>query len=245
MLVYVYDGSFEGLLTAVYEAYYRKQKPERLLPEKNLQSSFLDEYIHIVTDMEKSNRVYDSIRRKISAQTLENIYHVYLSDDPEAGTLIYNYLRLGWKIGGRIELHLSEDCVFKVHRICQRVTHETHKMMGFVRFQLVEGNIYYAPIEPDNNIVELLAPHFADRLADQNWVIHDVRREVAAVYNRSEWVLVNSVLEGLPAEDEKEKEYRELWKEFFNTITISNRFNPQLQKRLMPVRYWRHLTEMW
>lgn len=245
MLYYIYDGSFEGLLTAIYEAYYRGDPPCGIVYGGNLQHGLLDEYITINTDEEKSDRVYCSISRKISGEALQHIYHVFLSEVPEAGTLIYNYLRLGWKIGSNVDLHLSDDRVLDVHKISLRVEHELHKMMGFVRFSQVEGGIFYAPIGPDNNIVELLAPHFAERLADQNWIIHDVKRELAAFYNKKDWVIASFTTDELPAATKEETEYRELWKEFFNTLAISSRYNPKLQKQLMPRRYWKYLTEKW
>lgn len=243
MINYVFDGSFEGLLTSIYEAYYRKQNPQKILSSVNLQCNFLDEYVYIHTDTVKFNKVYQSIMNKISHQCLENIYHVFLSDDVEAGTTIFNYLKLGWKLGSKIEYYLTDDRVLKVHSISQRVDRERHKLLGFVRFSLLEGNIYYAPLSPDNNIVELLAPHFAERLSDQNWIIHDVKRNIAAVYYPREWLLVNASLDIIPSPQEQEFEYRKLWKEFFNSIVIQGRFNPKLQKKLMPVRYWRYMTE--
>ncbi|HHV97404.1 MAG TPA: DNA metabolism protein [Clostridiaceae bacterium] len=244
MVCYTYDGSFEGLLTAIYEAYYRKEKPVKILQEENLQPSMLYTYIHIATDIEKSQKVYNSIMEKISEDALDNIYHVFLADrEYERGTIIYNYLRLGWKIGRNIDLHLSDDRVMKVLKIRQRVEREVHRMMGFVRFSLVGGNIYYAPIEPDNNILPLIAPHFAERLSDQKWIIHDKARELAALYNTRDWLIVEADLGKIPIIDAGEKHYRDLWKEFYNSVAIKERYNLSLHKKLLPVRYWRNLTE--
>jgi len=244
MTVYVYDGSFEGLLTAVYEAFYRREKPDKIIQRNNLQMDLTAQYIYIDTDKEKSERVYNSIREKISVRALQNVYYVFLSEVEEAGTLIYNYLKFGWKVGPKVDLHMADDRVLTVLKIRRKVECEVHKMMGFVRFRLLEGDIYYAPIAPVHNIVELLAPHFAQRLADQNWVIYDERRNLAAVYNRREWVMTDTVPDRIPESGEGELLYQKLWKEFFNSIAISSRKNPKLQKRLMPVRYWRYLTEM-
>lgn len=245
MLVYVYDGSFEGLLTAIYEAYYRGRMPEGILGQKNLQGSLTDEYVHIDTEPGKSDRVYRSICEKISGESLQHVYYVFLSEHPEAGTIIFNYLKYGWKIGSRINLHISDDRVFKVHEISQRVGYEVNKLMGFVRFGQVEGGLFYAPFKPENNILELLAPHFAERLADQSWILHDVGRDTAALYNKKTWVISDFSVEELPAPTEEETENQRLWKEFFNTIAIPSRYNPKLQRQLMPRRYWDHMTEKW
>ena len=245
MLVYVCDGSFEGILTAVYEAYYSRYKPGRIASRAGLQTNLLDEYIFIETSEDKSSRVYDSIIRKISRQALEHVYHVYLSNAEEPGTIIYDYLKLGFKLGSRVDLHLADDRVLKTHNISRRVGHEAHIMTGFLRFKRLNGDIYYASIGPDNNIIELLALHFAERMADRDWIIHDVGRNTAVIYNRKEWVVTDNMPDVLPGVSEDELNYQELWKEFFNSIGISGRFNPKLQKRLMPVRYWKYITEKW
>lgn len=245
MVVYTYDGSFEGLLTAIYESYYRKVRPCEIRCADNLQINLLNDYQHIPVDQEKSEKVYRSIRDKISVHALEMVYHVFLSEVPEAGNMILDYLRLGWKLGRAVDSCLADDRVLKVHQLSRRVTNEAHLMSGFVRFRLLEGGIFYAPIKPDYNILELLAPHFVDRFSDQNWVIHDVGRKLAAVYNRSEWVLMDADVEEQFGVGAEEMQYQELWKEFFNSIAIKSRINPKLQKRLMPVRYWRYMTEKW
>jgi probable DNA metabolism protein len=245
MLTYVYDGSFEGILTAVFEAFSRKQVPDAILSEHGLQQDIASSYVYIDTDSVKSDRVYNSIRSNISEDALKNCYHAFLSEDPQAGTLIYRYLKLGWKMGSKVDLHLSDNRVFKIMDISRRLEHEAHKLMGFVRFRQVEGGVYYSPISPDYNVVELLAPHFAERLSDQPWIIHDVKREIAALYNTKAWIISEFSAEDIPGSTEDEKLYSGLWKQFFNTLSIPGRENPKLQRRLMPRRYWDHLTEKW
>jgi probable DNA metabolism protein len=245
MLTYVYDGSFEGILTAIFEAYYRHEVPDQIESEQLLQQNFITRYVYIKTDAEKADRVYKSILQKISGKALDNAYHVYLSEEPDAGTLIYKYLRLGWKMGGRVDLHLADDTVRRVDNVNRRLENELHRLLGFVRFRQVEGGIFYSAISPDNNVVELLAPHFAERLSDQNWIIHDVKREIAAMYNMKTWIISEFSVEDIPRDTAAENEYAKLWKQFFNTIAIKERENPELQKRLMPKRYWKHMTEKW
>lgn len=245
MLAYVYDGSFEGILTAVFEAFCRKEEPDAVLPEQGLQQDLLATYVFIKNDPVKSDRVYASIWRNISEEVLKNVYHVFLSEDPQAGTLIYRYLKLGWKMGSRVELFLSDDTVFQVADITRKVGFEVHRLFGFVRFRQVEGGVFYSSIRPDNNVLELLAPHFADRLADQRWIIHDVKREIAVLYNGKDWIVSEFSATDIPCVTEDEKHFSSLWKEFFNTLEIKSRTNHKLQRQLLPRRYWDHLTEKW
>ena len=81
MVCYTYDGSFEGLLTAIYEAYYRKEKAgENPSGGKTCNPAC---YIHIyilLQTLKNHKKVYNSIMEKISEDALDNIYHVFLAD---------------------------------------------------------------------------------------------------------------------------------------------------------------------
>lgn len=243
MIHYIYDGSFDGLLTAIYETYYRKEMPQKILYEEDFQENLLVDKIHIDTDIEKSQKVYDSIKTKISSRALKNIFYTYLSEEEDSGTWIYQYLRLGWKVGRKVDLNMADDRVLRIYKTRRRVEREMHLLLGLLRFRRLESNIYYAPVEPQFNSVGLLAPHFEERLADQNWIIHDVKRGIGAVYNKEEWIIRDiDIKQGVKYGD-NELAYQELWKEYFKSIAIRNRINPKLQKRNMPMRYWRFLVE--
>lgn len=243
MIHYIYDGSFDGLLTSIYEAYYRKEIPERIIHRDDYQGSLLVKKIYIDTDNEKAKKVYDSIKNKISNRALRNVFYTYLSELEDSGIWIYQYLKLGWKIGRNVDLNLVDDRVLKIHKTRQSIDRERHFMLGLMRFKLIEGDIYYAPFEPKFNTIGLIAPHFAERLADQNWIIHDVNRGIGAVYNGEEWIIRDINIKKELRYGDEELAYQSLWKEYFKSITIKNRINPKLQRTNMPMKYWRYLVE--
>lgn len=243
MLYYIYDGSFNGLLTAIYEIYYNRKVPQQLIPQGTSDHGLFTEQHEIITDEIKAAKVYDAIYNKISPLALKNTYHAYLSEHPENGIWIYEYLHLGWRLGSKVDLRLTDERVHRIHRLSQKVRTERHRMLGLVRFQLFKNNIYYAAMEPDHNIVELIAPHFAQRMADQNWIIHDLKRNLASVYNQKEWFSTHFTLEHKLELEQEEQHYQKLWKQYYESIAISNRLNPKLQKAFMPQRYWKHLVE--
>ena len=245
MICYIFDGSFEGFLTAIYDAYYNNHKPEEIIPEWQFQPTLLTEPIYIQTDNEKNLKVYNAIKNKISKDALKKVYYAYLSELEGSCTLAYNYIKLGFKLGNKIDLHLHNDVVLNMQNITNKVSFECHRMLGFVRFKCI-NDLYYASIEPDHNILGLIASHFSSRLPNENWIIHDLKRNLAVFYNKNEWVVTefdnNRAQEFFINEDVEL--YESLWKEFFKTIAIADRTNPKLQKRFMPVRYWKHLTEI-
>jgi probable DNA metabolism protein len=246
IITYLYDGSFEGFLTCVYNSYYDNLKPAEIKSAYDYVPDLIHHTINIATDRSKADKVYEAIRNKVSEEALIHVFYVFLSCIEDSDTLLLNYIKLAFKLGSNVDMHLHNDTVLSIHKISRMVGLEKHRMLGFVRFTSLANGVYYAPIEPDHNILGLVAPHFASRLSSQHWIIHDIRRKIAAIYNTSEWVLC-------PIEDERlelysgKKDislYEELWKGYFENISIEERRNPRLQKRMMPSRYWRHLTEL-
>lgn len=245
MIIFVYDGSFDGLLTSIYEAYYSSQKLDRIKTNNEFEPNLVDTSLDIKTDCDKSSKVYKAIVSKISKQSLRYIFYAYLSDAPGASTTIYEYIRLGFKLGSNLDAHMYDSRVQDIHMLYEKVIKECRNMAGFLRFKLVGSNIYYAPMEPDHNIAAILAPHFCERLKDENFIIHDLKRELAIIYNTKEWAAVLLSREkGMEiTSSTSDTIYENMWKDYFVATDIEGRKNIRLQKRLMPQRYWKHLTE--
>ena len=64
MLIFRYDKTFEGLLTAIFDAYSIKRFPDILLAAEETPPLFYDEIITVVTDEERSNRVWKGLQKK-------------------------------------------------------------------------------------------------------------------------------------------------------------------------------------
>ena len=71
-VIYLYDGSFEGLLCCVHESVYTHELPVDIQPEEAAQPTLFRQK-YIAADEEKAARVYDSIPRKISPDAAATI----------------------------------------------------------------------------------------------------------------------------------------------------------------------------
>lgn len=242
-MVYVYDGSFEGLLSTIYDVYYDRCIPDEIVKIVGLQQSFFKQYKYVKTDLKKYEKVYDSIRMKISNTALENVYNAFLSELPGIEGNIFEYLGLGYKIGRRVDLHLSDERVLCVNKAVRKVNSEKHLMLGLLRFKQSNSGLYYAPFEPHYNIITLISPHFAERMADQCWIIHDIKRGLATVFDKKSWVLTELDKNSDILKNDNEKFFQKLWKTYFENISIKSRVNERSQKQHMPMRYWKHITE--
>lgn len=245
MKCYTYDGSFSGLLTCIYEAYYTEM-PDKIEKASIYKPNLIYEEVYIETNIEKYRKVYSAINVKISESSLKNIFYVYLSESKDCDTLILKYIKLAFKIGVDIDLYHNNDIVFNIHQLREKVSRESVRMLEFIRFKFIEDKIYYSAIEPDYYVLPIITNHFKTRLSDQNFIIHDIKRNQASVYNKKEWMIIPFTREeGEKLMNKGEQAfYEKLWKNYFDTIAIKERKNEKLQKNHMPQRYWKHLTEM-
>ena len=245
MIEYIYDNTFEGLLTAIFYAYPSKV-PVKISRALFFEPTLITEPIEIKTDEDKFNRVYKSIELKLSSNTLKNVFYLFLSDLKNVEDLILNYLKLCYRFGDNINLAKNNDIIINVDKISRKVTLEAHRFTGFVRFSEISPLTYYAKIEPDHNIIPLITNHFIKRFSDQNFIIHDIKRNSALLYNKTDYVITSLSEKENSSFDfgDYNDNFEILWKDYFNSTTIKERINTRLQKRSMPIRYWSNLTEL-
>jgi len=251
MIIFRYDRTFEGLLTAVFEAYSWKKFPDRLLSESDIEPLFTQECHTIVSSEEKSKRVWKALQKKLPKQACNMLIYVWLSELESSGELLFRYLCKTFGHTHSIALNFGDADVLEVEKIARKVAHEALYIKQFVRFQKAADDIFFAPIRPIYNALPLAVNHFTDRFADQQWVIYDLRRKYGYYYDLhttreitftdEDHALREKLDESLMADDEKL--FQELWKGYFKSLTIKERINPRLHRQHMPVRFWRYLTE--
>lgn len=246
MICYVYDGSFEGLLNCIYEGFYSSKKPEIIIRKERYQPNLLYEVINIRTKQENSSKVFTAIKNKIGNKAATNVYYAYLSEIQGSEINIFLYLQLGFKVGADVDLHLYNESVLSICNIYKKVNYEALRMKGFLRFKEISNEVYYASFEPEHNILELILPHFCERFKNQNFVIHDVKRKKAGLYNKKQCIISYLSKESYDILNNSQNDdfYQNLWKDYYASTTIKERINPKLQKNHMPRKYWDHIIEV-
>ena len=241
---YLYDGSFYGLLTIVFDAYVNNKIPNKIYSEEKYIENLLDNIVYIQTNEKKALRIIKGILKNISNETLYIAYNAFLCGKEGKEINIVKYIIAAFKTGPKINSMLWVDYVFETIALKRVALFESHRLKGLIKFRCIDDNLYYAPIHPDNNVVEYLGKHFVNRLPTQNFIIHDKNRNIAFVYNLKEtYITIVPANFKLSEFSKEEKEYQELWKTFFKTIAIKERTNSRLQKNYMPKRYWKDLVE--
>ena len=127
MTVYVFDGTMDGLLTAVFDAFLLKEQPELLLAEGDALPLFCDHTYHVTTDEEKARRVWAGLEKKLSREALRLISVSWLSELRELNTPLFQYICKVFRQGD-ISRNFADADVLAVTNIARRVLHEQLRM---------------------------------------------------------------------------------------------------------------------
>lgn len=253
MTLFIYDHTFEGLLTCVFDAYARKAFPYRLLAEGTPLPLFYDAAVTVITDEEKAGRVWRGLQKKLSVHALNSLAYCWLSELPDTDQKLFRYMCKAIDSPRSIETNFADPDVLELSKTWKKVNSERMRLMQFVRFQKAADGTFFAAVEPQFNALPLTVEHFKDRFADQRWLIYDVKRHYGYYYdlktveevtfeNPAQAHLVTGMLnESLMSHDERL--FQQLWKTYFKAICIKERWNPKKHRQDMPVRYWKYLTE--
>ena len=92
MNIFVFDNTFEGLLTSVFEAYSRRIFPDALSPEGEPLPLFHDEVFTVITEEEKAKRVWRGLQKKLSSGALSCLAQCWLAEEQETPMLLFRYI---------------------------------------------------------------------------------------------------------------------------------------------------------
>lgn len=250
--IYTYDHSFEGLLTAVFECYRRKEFPVDICSRYGEQRYLFVESVHVETDPAKAERVWKGIHDKLSGKNKQLLFYAFLSEEQGIEMKIYRFLRRLFSGYLNLETDFGDSDVLYLTQTSQKVKKEAMRMLQFVRFQRTKDSLYFCGIEPRYDVIPMIIDHYQKRFADQKWLIYDLKRNYGIFYNKDKVEEVElskkqfnsyngQVKQALL--DEGEDFYQKLWRSYFKHISIEERKNLRLQRQHMPRRFWRYLPE--
>ena len=252
MQVFLYDKTFEGLLTAVFDAYSRRSFPDKLLDEKEAVPSLFEEPYIVCTEEMKADRVWNGLGKRLSRTAFHGIFAVWLSEQPGVDILLFRYICKVIDSTKSVELNFGDPDILAYSKILKKVVQESHYVMQFLRFQQTKDGVYFAAVEPLYNVLPLVISHLEDRFASQSWMVYDMKREYGFYYDKQSVSEVSFSSEKAFGEDgnlkadlmsEDEQLIQRVWQTYFKSIAIEARRNPRLHRQNMPRRFWKYLIE--
>lgn len=239
-MVYYYDGSFEGFLCCIFESYANKEVLTAIYRDEDfLPTLFASRTIQ--TNREHANRVYRKIV-KCSPYTADLLRKGFLTCLPERELRMYRLVVKLLREGPGFLRNFSDETLYPVAKAVQHLMGEAHLLKGFVRFSEL-GGVLGSEIEPKNRVLPVLRSHFCARYQNEKFFIYDRTHKEALFYAAGKAVIRPLEDFQMAPPDETEASYRVLWKRFYDTIAIRERYNPKCRMTNMPKRYWDTMTE--
>ena len=237
-----YDSTFEGLLTAVFTVYEERLSSVLIVEERFFEANFFSEVNEVFTDESKASRVWEGLKEFQQFRT--SVYRSFLSELPDKEVYILDAIRYVLKT--RNDKDYGQPSVLKLAQLTKQIVREKHRMEAFVRFKRTKDDVYVAIIEPDFNVLPLIARHFKNRYADQQFVIYERKRNYGIFYDLNTVELIELDFDDAVLKEalhDEEMHYDKMWQDYFISTGIKRRINKKLHLRPVPKRYWKYLNE--
>lgn len=240
MMYCAFDGSFDGLMTLVFDT-YRASHQVGEVGEEGEGASLLPPRF-FPSDDSKARRIKNYLENQLGAEFAFMVKAAFLSSRPGRFRAIVKIIHQACRLGPEVLSLLDEDTL--AFLACQReVRREAHRFQGLLRFSEMEDGSLLAVFAPRHHVLPLIMPHFVARFPGEELMIYDEIRHVAGLYDRGSLSFAQ-VAEIMPRESAREQEVQGLWQVFFRELAIKQRLNPALQQQHMPKYTWRNLPEM-
>lgn len=245
------EDSLEGIFTAIYDAYALREGHEHVHVQVGEEENYrlFAVYLHSQPDSVKTDKVVRTLKSRLGEEVYHAICRAAASFYPDKGEAVYRTVVEGITGGSgrRTMENLRNPYVTRTFELARRTANEVHHEIEFLRFQELEQGILYAKIGPENNVLSFVMPHFAERLAPENFMIYDEKRGLFGVHPAlEEWYLVSGVTQDVQESlkwSGEELKYQELFALFHKTIAIRERKNGRLQQQMLPLRFRDYMVE--
>lgn len=229
MVNIVFEDSFEGFLSALYYAFRNKiQNP--IFSKTKTYSIFNT----VVIDSEED--ILKRVATLLDKDTIELFYDCYCFDEKEA--FVDTYKSFLFYLENHHLKDINKDFIRNLYYYKKSVNRERHKYSGFLRFSEIE-DILYAKFSPKHFVLDYLGYFFKNRYKNAKFIIHDIKRQKAFVYDKT-----TSYIGDFKEELNQENDiYHKLWKIFFESVSIKERENKRLQAQYVPKHYRKFMIE--
>ena len=241
ILIFAYDGSFEGFLSAVFDSFSMKTIPADIVVFDDMEPSLLK--IHYVeTNVEHARRVEIGIAKKLGETVLNMVKRAFLFDEKGKENAILLFIHKAFSEGKTIGSKIGDETVNRVYKMCVAVNNEAERFRQFTRFSDSNGALV-AVIHPKHFVLPLIKSFFCARIKNEHFMIFDSEHGAALIHTPGRTAIIP--VENLELPDcTEDRFYCNLWKNYYRHIAIASRYNPTCRRNHMPKRFWQYLPEV-
>ncbi len=237
---YLFDGSFDGLMTLVFDTYRKRDEVEAVSEYMGADSLLMTCFIP--NDEAKASRIKGFMARSLGEEFVLMVKEAFLSRRESRFRSIVRTLHLSCGMG-KTALDLMDDSILDFIACQREVRSEAHRFNGLIRLRQMRDGSMLGVFAPRNNVLPLILPHFSERFPGERLLLYDEVRHLAGLSGegKTEFFEVAGIT---PQETGDEAELQDLWRVFFDHLAIRERVNPRLQRQHLPKYTWKNLTEM-
>lgn len=236
-MIYLYDGTIEGLFTVIFNAYKVLEEVDSI-SKRVSQVNSKKERIKCPTEEDKALRVRKSIIKNFSYSFYDSILKVFAVPSEKKELAIARTLKKLY-LHGFYYLESDDKDVKDFKNLLDRVSGEINSYKS-LPFEEKKG-LLFAKFQPQNDILYFVYRHFKNKLANKSFVIADFRRNKAVIYNGEE----GRFFEFEMSEDMKSTDaFFDLWLSFYDEVAPDKRKRDIDRMGDMQRSYWSHMANM-
>lgn len=233
------ENSLEGIFSAISDALEHRQKMENaqlegisiVIGDEGEKSA---EEQMVTTDAQKVEALVRSIQSKLGFSVYDSVLRVLCHYDEGRASIVFRYLTRSFARGSGVTNQM-DSTMLRIVEMSRRVESELKKLYSFLNFRK-HGEILLAEIEPKCNLIPLIMDHFADRFSNEDFIIFDVRRKSMVMHEAFQPCVVFAGIQ-LPAVDEGDDYYQNLWEQCSTSTEMKARNSKQAKSNSLPSWY--------
>jgi probable DNA metabolism protein len=110
----VYDGSWEGFLSAVFDVYEYKFTDADICPEHSFGGNLFAAPHYVVTQKIHTERVWQGLEKKLTKEAQQQVYRSFLSELPGSENTLLSYIQYVFVSPVFMETDFSHAAVIRV-----------------------------------------------------------------------------------------------------------------------------------
>ena len=181
--ILIYDGSFAGFLTAVYQVFDQNLKEVCVVKPKHYEPEMFAEGKIVKTSNLKAKKVWHSLQLKVSKHAANELYKVFLSEIKGTEDALLRYIIHAYSAETFSHADYTNVYVLRVHQVAKMVDREIERLKDTTVLESSNTDVSVGVINSNFDVLPLLGKYFSRVFKDKKWVVYDKKRNYGLFYN--------------------------------------------------------------
>lgn len=186
----IYDGSFNGFLTAIYNAFSENVIVTDIKKNSEMQPLLFSHPQTIFSEISKAKTVWQVIENK-NPLAIKTIYFAFLSENSQIELLLYKYIQKLFSVKLSEKDAYDNGITHKINHLAKMVSREKYRLEISLKFQKTVDNIHFTTVESEHNMLPLLSKHFRTHNLDRSWLMYDGKRNFGLYYDKKKVEMIS------------------------------------------------------